>query len=64
MEFEEFVNLLDDYGIDYYYDDNKVDVLIDDINLVSNEFKEYQNEVIDLMTRYPEFGTFNYYSEY
>lgn len=64
MEFEEFVNLLEDYGIDYYEDDGKVDVLINDISLLSKEFEEYQNEVMDLLVKYPEFGTFHYYSEY
>ena len=64
MKIEEFVKLLNNYDIDYYYDDtNEIIVNIDDVNLLNDEFEAQQNEIIDILNQYPELGQYTFYSE-
>ena len=64
MKIEEFVKLLDNYGIDYFYDNtNEIIVNIDDVNLLNDEFEAQQDEIMNILIQYPELGQYTFYSE-
>jgi hypothetical protein len=63
MEFEEFVDLLNEYEIMYDDYTDYVKVYIDDINGITDEFKKQQDEIIDLMNKFSHFGKYTYFSQ-
>ena len=55
--------LLEEYGMDYFEDDGEFCVKIDDVNDLEEEFEKHQEEIVDILDKFPQLGYYVYYSE-